>query len=65
MAMDDKTAPFTYRSVIHIEVVPANTEGISGTSQPYLSFTASRNSLLFWANGPEIFADATYSEAAS
>ena len=25
MALDDKTAPFSYHSVIHIEVVPANT----------------------------------------
>ena len=25
MALDDKTAPFAYHSVIHIKVVPANT----------------------------------------
>ena len=49
MALDDKSAPFVYHSVIHmVKMSPqTQTEGVSGTSQSYLSFTASRNSLLF------------------
>ena len=49
MALDDKSAPFVYHSVIHmVKMSPqTQTEGVSGTSQSYLSFTASRNSLSF------------------
>ena len=46
MALDDKSAPFAYHSVIHMST-QTQTEGVSGTSQSYLSFRASQNSLLF------------------
>ena len=46
MALDDKSAPFAYHRVIHMSP-QTQTEGVSGTSQSYLSFRASQNSLLF------------------
>ena len=50
IVLDDKSTPFWYHSVIHIENVPTKTqtEGVSRTSQWYLSLTASRSSLLFF-----------------
>ena len=51
MALDDKYDPFTYHSVIHMSP-QTQTEGVSGTSQSYLSFRASQNSLLFKLDAP-------------
>ena len=51
MALDDKYDPFAYHSVIHMSP-QTQTEGVSGTSQSYLSFRASQNSLLFKLDAP-------------
>ena len=47
----DKYDPFAYHSVIHMSP-QTQTEGVSGTSQSYLSFRASQNSLLFKLDAP-------------